>query len=434
MMKLVVEVISTETIKPSSPTPRHLHHYQFSFLDRLAPPVFSPLVFFYQVDGNNQEITKSVEIASHLKRSLSEVLTCFYPLAGRNKDNRFVDCDDQGIPFVEATVNCPLSQVIKNPVPAQLNKLLPFELDDPQELLLGIQFNSFECGGFAIGVCISHNIADASSVFTFVKSWAASTRGDRDLVRVEFASDRVFPPRNSSGFQPRSGITKENIVAKRFVFSASEIEAMREKYTDYSTNQERPSRVEALSAFIWSRFVAATKAESASADKLYTLLHAVNLRSRTEPPLPDYSFGNLFRMAVIFPSLEDTGDSIVTQMRDSKKKIDKEYVKKIQNGNEHLEFLKNRSEKIGKGEMVGLSFSSLCGFPLYEGNFGWGKPIWVTCAKMTYKNLVVLMDSLSGNRIEVLIHLNQRDMDKFDSQWQSHHATEVAHAIHGSRL
>ncbi|KAK1552040.1 hypothetical protein Q3G72_009370 [Acer saccharum] len=134
----------------------------------------------------------------------------------------------------------------------------------------------------------------AASVFTFVKRWAASTRGDGDLVRVEFASDTVFPPRNSSGFQTRSGITKENIVAKRFVFSASEIEAIRDKYTAYSTNQERPSRVEALSAFIWSCFVAATKAESASDDKLYSLLHAVNLRSRTEPPLPDYSFRNLF--------------------------------------------------------------------------------------------------------------------------------------------
>ncbi|KAK0574896.1 hypothetical protein LWI29_030585 [Acer saccharum] len=121
-------------------------------------------------------------------------------------------------------------------------------------------------------------------------------------------------------------------------------------------------------------------------------------------------------------------------MRDSKNKIDKEYVKKIQNGNEHLEFLKNRSEKINKGEMVGLSFTSLCRFPLYEGDFGWGKPIWVTCAKMTYSNLVVFMDSLSGNGIEVLIHLNQRDMNKFDSQWQSLHRTEVAHAVHGSRL
>ncbi|KAK2636928.1 hypothetical protein Ddye_031720 [Dipteronia dyeriana] len=433
-MELVVEVTSTETIKPSSPTPHHLRHFRFSFLDRLAPPVYSPLVFFYQADKNNREITNNVKIASHLKRSLSKVLTSFYPLAGRNKDNCSIDCNDQGVLFVEATVNCPLSQITENPVPAQLNKLLPFELDDPQELVLGIQFNSFKCGGTAIGVCISHNIADAASVFTFVKSWAASTRGDGDLVRVEFASDTVFPPRNSSGFQTRSGITKENIVAKRFVFSASEIEAIRDKYTAYSTNQERPSRVEALSAFIWSRFVAATKAESASDDKLYSLLHAVNLRSRTEPPLPDYSFGNLFRMAVIFPSTDDTGDRVVTQMRESKNMIDKEYVKRIQKGNEHLEFLKNRSEKINKGEMVGLSFTSLCGFPLYEGDFGWGKPLWVTCAKMTYKNLVVFMDSLSGNGIEVLIHLNQRDMGKFDSQWQSHHRTQVAHAVHGSRL
>jgi shikimate O-hydroxycinnamoyltransferase len=67
-MKVEVEVISEETIKPSFPTPQHLHHYQLSFLDQLQPLVFMPLVFFYpkQSDAylSNIEQTDLLKIAS----------------------------------------------------------------------------------------------------------------------------------------------------------------------------------------------------------------------------------------------------------------------------------------------------------------------------------------------------------------------------------
>ncbi|KAL5749177.1 hypothetical protein ACOSP7_023780 [Xanthoceras sorbifolium] len=172
------------------------------------------------------------------------------------------------MPFMEATVNCSLSNVIRNPIPAELKKLLPFlELDeDADELPLGVQFNTFECGGVGIGVCIPHKIGDALSFFTFVKNWAATAPGETDAVRREFVSSSLFPPRNLSGFNPRTGITKDNITTKRFVFSASKIEEFRDQYTDQSTislenlMKRQPSRVEALSAFLWSRFLASKPA------------------------------------------------------------------------------------------------------------------------------------------------------------------------------
>ncbi|ONI30186.1 hypothetical protein PRUPE_1G235900 [Prunus persica] len=50
-MKVEVEVISKEIIKPSSPTPDHLRYLQLSFLDQLAPPVYNPFVLFYEFNG-----------------------------------------------------------------------------------------------------------------------------------------------------------------------------------------------------------------------------------------------------------------------------------------------------------------------------------------------------------------------------------------------
>ncbi|CAB4294802.1 unnamed protein product [Prunus armeniaca] len=192
-MKVEVEVISKEIIKPSSPTPDHLRHYQFSFLDQIAPQVYNPLLLFYEHNAKTQP--NSTEISNHLKTTLCEVLNLFYPLAGRIKNNQFIHCNDEGIPFLKARVlDCTLSDVLNNPIPGELNKFMPVELDDiTNSFPLGVQLNIFQCGGFAIGQCISHKIADGLSYFMFSKIWAAIARGDQANINPpEFVSSTLF--------------------------------------------------------------------------------------------------------------------------------------------------------------------------------------------------------------------------------------------------
>ncbi|XWS34644.1 hypothetical protein CRYUN_Cryun21dG0055400 [Craigia yunnanensis] len=420
-MKLKVEVVSKEIIKPSSPTPDQLRHYQLSFLDQISPPVYNPLVLFYPMTKSNIQVKKT-KVIDHLKQSMSDALTYYYPLAGRINDNLFVDCNDEGIPFVEAQVKCKLSDVLENPVPNELNKLVPFVLDNAEELPLGIQFNVFDCGGIGIGACISHKIADALSFFTFLNTWAAFSRGDHEssIVSPEFVSAKLFPPKSTLGYEPRVGISTERIVTKRFVFSASKIQEIRAKYaksTACAGDQKGPSRIEALSAFLWSRFVASIKAKSIPDSCFYTIVHAVNLRTRIDPPLPEHSFGNFYRIAMTVPSINSGEDccDLVNQMRESIRKIDTEYVKQLQDGQSHLDFIQERAERFIRGEMVSFSFTSLCRFPLYKADFGWGKPIWVGSPSLTFKNLVVFMDTVSGDGIEALINLKEEDMAIFGS-------------------
>ncbi|OMO81483.1 Transferase [Corchorus olitorius] len=418
-MKLKVEVMSKEIIKPLSPTPDKLRHYQLSFLDQVSPPVYNPLILFYPMTKCNIQADK-VKIMNNLKQSMSKALTYYYPLAGRIKDNLFVDCNDEGIPFLEAQVNCNLSDVLENPVPSELNKLVPFELDDAEELPLGIQFNVFNCGGITIGLCISHKIADALSFFTFVNTWAAIARGESHIVSPEFVSAKLFPPKTMLGYEPRTGISKEGSVTERFLFSASKIKEIQAKYTNKtaSTGDEKgPSRIEALSAFLWSRFVATTKAKSSPDSSLYTIIHAVNLRPRIDPPLPEHSFGNLYRIAMTIPSMkpeEDCSSNLVNQMRCSIRKVDTKFVRQLQNGESHFDFIKDKAERFTRGEMVSFNFTSLCRFPLYKADFGWGKPVWVGSVSLTFKNLVVFMDSISGDGIEAWISLQEEDMATFE--------------------
>ncbi|KAB2626781.1 vinorine synthase-like [Pyrus ussuriensis x Pyrus communis] len=403
MTKLEVEVVSTETIKPSSPTPDHLRRHKLSFLDQIQPPIFM------------------------VKQSLSKTLTQYYPLAGRVIENAYVDCNDQGAPYVQARVRSPLSDVISQPEPNQLNQLLPCELDNVGDLVLAVQVNVFDCGGMAIGVCISHKVADALSLIMFLNSWASISRGDCNIKNSTvnppiFDLATHFPPRSISGFKPSTGITREKIVTKRFVFSASTVASLRSKYTDNKNNERKPTRIEALSAFIWARVIASTQGKP-NPNTLYKVLHAVNLRTRMDPPLPEYHFGNVSRFAMSSPSFDEGEDmccGMVGQMREAIKTINGDYIAKIKDGNAHLKFLKQRAEEFMKGEVASFSFTSLCRFPLYETDFGWSKPVWVASASLTFKNLVVFMDAGPGSSggIEVWVNLKEEDMAKFQDDEQ----------------
>ncbi|KAL0372949.1 UNVERIFIED_CONTAM: Vinorine synthase [Sesamum calycinum] len=433
-MEIEIEVISKEIIKPSSPTPESLRKYQLSFLDQIAPPVFMPLVYFYQADAKFSNPGKS----NHLKQSLSRVLSRFYPLAGRLVDDLYIDCNDKGAPYVEAIANRSLSQVITNPVPKIMDKFLPYKVDDVQNLGMAVQVTYFQCGGTAVGLVISHKIADALSYFLLANTWAAVARNGNydDVPGPQFEGAKIFPPRDAAGFKPSTGIVKEELVTKIFTFPASKISALRERYSGGAAEflQRRPTRVEALSAFIWNRFVSATEMK-ADPNKIYTVLHAVNLRTRLDPPLSEYHFGNISRLAIAMPSVgADDGCALLQKVREAIRSVNGEYVAQLRQGDKHLNFLKQRMAQANKSELVTFNFTSLCRFPLYGADFGWGKPVWVASAGLRYKNVVTFMDTATGEGIEAWINLRHEDMEKFEADLELQEFLSKANGFHNSDI
>ncbi|KAL3424266.1 transferase [Phlyctema vagabunda] len=152
---------------------------------------------------------------SHLKKSLSATLDAYRQWCGRlsyttpRKDGghttryrrinvTFNMASPTGIPFVTAVSPRSLSDFIPasderrtsskawdvSELPAtELVPKTPLSLsrpateDSPNVL---VQYTSFSCGSSALGIAITHGLADAQSLATFVKDWAVTSRAMLD--------------------------------------------------------------------------------------------------------------------------------------------------------------------------------------------------------------------------------------------------------------
>ncbi|XWS69154.1 hypothetical protein CRYUN_Cryun04dG0155300 [Craigia yunnanensis] len=104
-------------------------------------------------------------------------------------------------------------------------------------------------------------------------------------------------------------------------------------------------------------------------EKFYIVLHVVDLRTRMDPPLLKYDLVNINRFAIALPSINSEEECFLF---------------------------------------------CLCGFPPYETDFGWGRPIWVGSASLTFNNLMVFMDKSSSGAIEACINMKEEGIARFE--------------------
>ncbi|XP_050225451.1 stemmadenine O-acetyltransferase-like [Mercurialis annua] len=388
--EIKVMITTRETLKPSSPTPQTLKNFKLSLLDQLSPAAYVPMIIYYAPNCSDPD---GLQTRHLLKKSLSKMLTKFYPLAGTLKDNHYMDCNDHGVDFFEAKVNCPLSDILRKPETDVLNQFLP-SVSSEMEFQVAIQVNTFICGGIAIGTNISHKLVDGITFTSFMNVWASMARGSDDYSPPIFVGPDFFPPKDLSGlFNQVLDIPKAKNITKRFVFELSKIAALRERIYG-SSCPNPPSRVEILSALIWKWAMEVKSSLNRNSPSYLT--QTVNLRPRMNPPLPDSAAGNFLWLAIAKEPINFLGlHDLVHEVQKSLKKLDNEYVKKIQ-GEDGLLVLGETLDEIGELVLKDADiyrFTSLRKFELYEADFGWGKPVWVSSAELAFKNVIMLIET-----------------------------------------
>ncbi|XP_073146626.1 stemmadenine O-acetyltransferase-like [Henckelia pumila] len=422
VLKMKIDKICEEFIKPSTPTPLQLRDYNLSFIDERIPNTYVPLILYYSFHDKKNTATRS-EMSRRLKNSLSDSLVHFYPLAGRMTDQASVHCNDEGILYIEAYVDGSVFALTECPENDILDKLVPFESNGTVsscEEQLAIQVSFFKCGGFCIGTCISHRISDGFTLSSFIKSWAAISCGDQsNLMTPVYNAATVFPPRNTPDFKPnlRSLAVQPPVakyVAKRFVFTASELDELKQEVVKNSSIVN-PTWVEVLSGFLWYHCMVAKGVEE---PRKSVAFHPVNLRGRIQL-LSECSFGNLFQMTKAVATVDDQTAwiELVQKMRDAFGKIDTEYTAELL-GEKGCHLAKENFMEMGRflgsdEDIEVFRFSSYCLLAFDEADFGWGKPVWVSPGSTCIKNVITLLDSVKcGGGIEAWVVMAGTEMER----------------------
>lgn len=189
-------------------------------------------------------------------------------------------------------------------------------------------------------------------------AWASACRGETLISLPSFDLALRFPPR-ASAIEHHSK-NKEEIVTKRFVFNKEMLEKIRaESACDEVKN---PTRVEALSAFIWKMFIGATKEKRGPGKSSFAALQCVNLRPRSEPPIPEETFGNCYVGKFAFTSDGGMKD-LVSSLRATIRSVDADYIKNVVSDEEYLRIVDEANESFKKGATDLCNFSSWLRFP-----------------------------------------------------------------------
>ncbi|KAI3465969.1 hypothetical protein Pfo_022632 [Paulownia fortunei] len=425
---------ATEMIKPSSPTPPHLRKLQLSFLDQLAPPIYIHIILYFEACHHHLD---SDETSRKLKRSLSDALAIYYPLAGRLRENSCVDCNDAGAEYVEARFNDDrILDVVENPRTEELKTYVPAVPSGGEDIPLAVQVNFFGCTGIAIGVCMSHRLADAMSLVTFINAWAAACRGDAETISVTQPSFKLasrFPPADFSRFCPSGAPPPpQKIVTKRFTFNEQKLAALRKAAS--GPLMENPTRVEAVSAFIWRHFIEAVtlKDKMNGENRVFAATHVVDIRPRSSPPLPHQFFGNACARAMATTTASAQGQDyydLAVKLREVIRKADADYIRRLENGGTFLKYYSANEEnnpafKDGRKILEICSFTSWCRLPAYEADYGWGKPVWVSIISVPHKNLVFFLGTKSGDGIEAWVNMLEEDIAMIETNYHLLHQVE----------
>ncbi|KAG6435829.1 hypothetical protein SASPL_100707 [Salvia splendens] len=450
------ETISKEFIKPSSPTPLDKKTYTLSLLDQIVPPIYVPLVLYFPNPQNLSQITPQ------LQQSLSTTLSLFYPLAGRLKDSLSVDCNDEGIAFVVAKFAYSLSDFLRNPDATASRCHIPTPLTwaepGPGSPVAMAQLSHFACGGVAVGVLILHKVADGVAIGSFVKYWAraAVAIAALDPVPPNWAAQLLFPPTESLSREEQSaalapappdyaaqllfphnesmrreqhlfsamkryfGFGKTTM--RRYVFGAESISRLRARLSKPGTS--RPTRVETVSAFLWKCFMTAS-ATCAGGGGVSLVTHGVNMRRKSELPLSENSFGN---HVWLVPASSENGEAdrdlktLFSKVREAIVKVDVEFVERMKGDVGFAGYCTNLEDSLSafpeKADY--LAISSWCNFGIYDVDFGWGRPVWVTkCdggsdVEWPFINVLWLIDTREGDGVEAWLTLEQRCFEEFD--------------------
>ncbi|KAJ7955562.1 spermidine hydroxycinnamoyl transferase-like [Quillaja saponaria] len=455
----MVTITSSYTVFPSEPTPKI--PMWLSESDQIHGWSHAPSIYVYK--PNHVNSSNPIE---RMRSSLSKILVHYYPLAGRLRwiggGRLEVDCNAKGVQLLEAESTKEMAEygdfepthTIKDLVPKIDIYSTPIE-DLP---LLVVQLTRFSCSGLCVGVSISHTMVDGLSAIHFINSWAKLARGDileeKELPFLDRTVFKSFEPLISPRFEHKEltdvpiilGCSdtilerKKETSATLLRLTKEQVNKLKEKANQgrssmvISSPSQRPyTRFEAIAGHMWR---CASKARLgdhhgiANEQKLHqptVVRFPADIRNRLNPPLPANYFGNAILRTVtptrFFGDIVSNPLSYSAQsIRGAIETMTEEYLRSqldFITSQKNVDWLRNSFQTLEcmKQTFYGnpnMAIGSWMSLPVYEANFGWGKPIYMGPASLNAdgKSYIMPHPDADGSLI-IALRLQTLHMEAF---------------------
>ncbi|XP_030480871.1 BAHD acyltransferase DCR [Cannabis sativa] len=371
------------------------------------------------------------DLINSLKQSLSVALLHFPALAGRlitdDDGHVHIHCNDAGVDFIHAKAKHLAVRGILPPdrdVPDCFKEFFAFDrtvsYSGHFKPLLAVQVTELSDGVF-IGCTVNHAVTDGTSFWHFFNTFAEICKGAKKItISPDFSRDTVF---NSSAVLrfpeggPKATFSGEEPLRERiFHFSREAIQKLKFRANNYSvlTTKTTPSNCngfsdssetlgkqsndswktvnngngfdrtaeissfQSLCAQLWRSVTRARKIEES---KTTTFRMAVNCRHRVEPKMDSHYFGNAIQS---IPTYAPAGELISRDLGWCADLLHKNVVAhdnaKVRFGVEDWE-REPRLFPLGNPDGASITMGSSPRFPMYNNDFGWGRPVAVRSGK-----------------------------------------------------
>ncbi|KAL2334531.1 hypothetical protein Fmac_015744 [Flemingia macrophylla] len=399
-----------------------------------------PLIQFYR----HQPLMAGKDPVEVIKQALAKTLVFYYPLAGRLRESPNgelkVECNGEGVTFIEADADVTLDQFGDNLMPPFpcFDKLLynvPDSHGATDSPLLLLQVTRLKCGGFIFALSFNHSMCDAIGISQFLNALAEVACGAvKPSIFPVWCREILCardPPRVTCNHREfRQEIHEHNTISmfrpceRSFFFGPKEIASIRALLPhDIAT---KSSSFEVLTAWLWR---CRTKSlEWQNPGQEVSLLFAVNARfghCKFKPPLPNGFYGN----AWVHPAAVTTVEKLLGHpleyalelVKNVKYETNEEYVHSV------IDFRATKRGHYypGLGYFI-VSDHTKVGFTNVD--FGWGKALYIGVAKSGFADVhevscYVQYTNSKGEQGKVVpICLPQYAMDKFEREFDNIHA------------
>lgn len=380
-------------------------------------------------------LLSSASLVTLFKLSLSKTLSHFPPLAGRlctddATGHVYILCNDAGVDLYHAKASHLSTEALIPPpdqdIPAAYRRF--FQLDDTlsyaghSKPLVTIQITELADAVF-VGCTMNHAVVDGTSFWNFFNTFAEIARGDSKISRApDFCRDTVFdspavlafptggPSVTFSGDEPlrekifhfsmeailrlksranntnptqKPQVSSEEIMSKQSNDNWAVAHNRKSNGKITSVTETNPptaeiSSFQSLCAQLWR---SVTRARNLSPTKTTTFRMAVNCRHRIEPRLVPLYFGNAIQS---IPTVATSGELLANDLSWGADQLHDNVVAHddatVRRGVKDWES-NPRLFPLGNFDGAMITMGSSPRFPMYDNDFGWGRPLAVRSGK-----------------------------------------------------